>query len=334
MTTTDTNILIVGAGFAGAATAWHLARRGLRDVIIVEQEPVPGMHSSGRNAAIVRTHADDPDEQRIVTEGADELRKGELAAFQKNGIVLVGLGSEDVAERFPRARGRGLRVPDDGVIDAAGLLRTYLDGRDVRYGVKVLSFRPIGERLRVETDRGAILCNLLVNAAGPWAGTLGGLPLMPMNRHLFQTTRLDWVNPDWPTVWDGRHKFYFRPESGGLLLCCCDETPADPGDYREDPAMLEELHDKVLDLQPGLGELSIRSQWVGQRTFAPDRRFVVGFDPRNERLFHVAGLGGHGMTGSYAIGRLAADLILGQPRDDAERFSPRRLFPSCEPALV
>ena len=46
-------VVIVGAGFAGAATAHHLAERGVRSVLLLEREPVPGAHASGRNAALV-----------------------------------------------------------------------------------------------------------------------------------------------------------------------------------------------------------------------------------------------------------------------------------------
>ena len=146
-----------------------------------------------------------------------------------------------------------------------------------------------------------------------------------MNRHLFVTGPLDWVDPDWPSVWDGPRGLYFRPDSGGLLLCGCGETPAAPGDYREDPAVLDRVAERIAALQPGLGELSIRTQWVGQRTFAPDRHFVIGRDPRDDRVFHVAGLGGHGVTSSYAVGRLASQLILGETPTGAAPFDPARL---------
>ncbi len=57
------------------------------------------------------------------------------------------------------------------------------------------------------------------------------------------------------------------------------------------------------------------------RTFARDRKFVIGWDPLNPRLFWVAGLGGHGMTTGLAVGRLAAGLLM-QDRD--HDLSPRR----------
>ena len=45
----------------------------------------------------------------------------------------------------------------------------------------------------------------------------------------------------------------------------------------------------------------------------PGRNFVIGFDPNEPRLFHVAGLGGHGVTASYAVGRHAAEAIMTGP---------------------
>jgi D-arginine dehydrogenase len=322
----ETDILIVGAGLAGGATAYHLARCTRARVLVVEKEALAGVHSSGRNAAIVRERVDDPVLQPVMSESASFLRGGLLAAFERRGVLQVGIGEEDVRKYFPRARGVGLWCPDDGTIDVAGLLRAYLAGAQVRFDTSVAGWTGKGGRLRVETSRGEIVCGLLVNAAGPWAGTLGDLPLTPMNRHLFVTTPMDWVDPSWPSVWDGEGGLYFRPESGGLLLSCCDETPAEPGDYHEDFARIEELAGKVDSLQPGLGELSISSTWVGQRVLAPDRRFVIGFDTRNDHVFHVAGLGGHGVTASYAVGRIAARMITERAAEAADPFLPSRLL--------
>jgi len=219
-------------------------------------------------------------------------------------------------------------------VDTAGLLQAYLTGRPVLFGIRVVSWSADGERLRVSAISGGrepgppdltIISRILVNAAGPWGGILGGLPLTPCNRHVFMTPPMPEIDPSWPFIWDVGHGLYFRPESGGLLLSPCDETPAPPGAYVEDPKMLEELCQKLERFQPALSQVAIASGWVGQRTFAPDRRYVIGFDPREPRLFHVAGLGGHGVTASWSVGRLAADLILGRPVPDwASLFSPSR----------
>jgi glycine/D-amino acid oxidase-like deaminating enzyme len=55
-------IVIIGAGFAGAATAYHLARRGVRDVVVLEAEPCAGVHASRKNAALCFQLIDDPGE--------------------------------------------------------------------------------------------------------------------------------------------------------------------------------------------------------------------------------------------------------------------------------
>ncbi len=322
----DVDVLIVGAGLGGAATAYHLTRRTRARTLVVEQEAVPGVHSSGRNAAIVRQRSDDPALAGLLREGASHLRSGCLGSFEQRGLMDLGLGDEDVRRYFPRARGRGLWCPKDGTVDVAGVLQTYLAGIRVRFDTKVVGWTGRGSELRVDTNQGEIVCRVLVNAAGPWAGALGDLPLTPMNRHLLVTPPMDWADPRWPCVWDERNGLYFRPESGGLLLSCCDEFSSEPGDYREDPAILEQLAEKVASLQPDLGELSISSMWVGQRVFAPDRRFVIGFDPREGRVFHVAGLGGHGVTASFAVGRLAAELITGGYAEGSDAFMPSRLL--------
>lgn len=337
--TESTDVLIIGAGLAGAATAYHLRRAAFvavsdapalfahtpPHVVLLEKETLPGMHSSGRNAAFVRELMDHAPMQPLGTEGAKFLQTAELAEFRRCGLMLLGDGDVEAREHFPLARGKGLWRPTEGIVDVAALLQGYLSGQDVRIETEVKGWAEHGDGLRVTTSRGEFTCRTLVNAAGPWAGQVGGLPLTPMKRHLVQTPPMPGIGADWPFVWHSRDGLYFRPESGGLLLSPCDETPAAPGDYAEDPRAMEDLAEKVERLQPDLGELSVLTSWVGQRTFAPDRRFVIGFDPRERHVFHIAGLGGHGVTTSYAVGRLAAEMILRGAEPPGNPFSPARL---------
>jgi glycine/D-amino acid oxidase-like deaminating enzyme len=142
----------------------------------------------------------------------------------------------------------------------------------------------------------------------------GGLPITfaPLRRHLV------WSNApypqDRPYAWWADRPLYVRPESGGLLLCACEEQPVEPPSRGLQPgtdaSILEDLSASLKDLAPALGEVPIARLWSGIRTFAPDRRFVLGPDPVNPRLFWVAGLGGHGMTSGLAVGSLAARAIL------------------------
>ena len=75
---------------------------------------------------------------------------------------------------------------------------------------------------------------------------------------------------------------------------------------------------------------AVERKWAGLRSFAPDRLRVYGFDPRCEGLFWFAGQGGFGIQTAPAAARLAAQLLLGLPRDamtealDAALYDPGR----------
>ena len=271
--------VIVGAGLAGAATAFHLKRSGATDVLLLERESVAGVHSSGRNASLLRERVDHADLQELAHEGAAVLRSGDLGAFRRKGSVLLGLGDTDVSRLVPIARGKGLHCPDDGIVDVAQVLATYLEGQEVRWRAPLLGWRSDANGIVVRTPQGEILAEVLVNAAGAWAGEVGGLSMTPTNRHVFVSEPLAEIDPEWPFVWDVKAGLYFRPELGGLLLCPCDETAARPGEYREDAGMAELLAGRVRALQPGLPPYRVAYRWVGQRTFSSDRNLVLGFDP-------------------------------------------------------
>jgi glycine/D-amino acid oxidase-like deaminating enzyme len=66
--------VIVGAGFAGAATAWALSRMGLGPGVILEQEPSFGVHASGRNAALVKLSESDPVIRALARRGLSGIR--------------------------------------------------------------------------------------------------------------------------------------------------------------------------------------------------------------------------------------------------------------------
>jgi D-arginine dehydrogenase len=62
--------VIVGAGIAGTAAAWSLAREHGTEVLLLERERQPGLHASGRNASILRTAMNDPLLHALARESA------------------------------------------------------------------------------------------------------------------------------------------------------------------------------------------------------------------------------------------------------------------------
>ena len=308
---TRASVLIVGSGFAGASTAFHLGRLGVRSVVVLEREDDGIAHSSGRNAAMIRRHVGDEAVNRFTTRGADALRELDIVSFRRCGGFLMGAdqGSDDLCEIVPGLQGRGTYEPRDGTVDPAALLAAYLCDVHVEYGCEVMELAFEDDGAIAQTSRGAWHARIVVNAAGAWAGRLGGLDLRPTNRHVYRAVRPTAIPMHAPYVWDEERGYYLRPEDDTLLTSPCDETEAMPGAYVDRPEALTQLRTTLATNQPSLPRLEIKNTWVGQRTFARDRRPIVAFDQAQDRLYHVAALGGHGVTLSYAAGLHAAEEI-------------------------
>ncbi len=365
------DIVVIGGGFAGAATACFLARGGARGVVLVEAEDQFGAHASGLNAAMARQLTADPVTTDILMASVAGMTRDDgfwtdrVEVRPLGSLLLVGFEEGPLVKAAARAAGRGLdcRVVDreeavarvdalrdtefdraiwtgsDGVVDIHALLWRYLTaakthGAMLVSGARVEAVEVEAGRVRgVRTTRGAVRCRIVVNAAGAWANRIAasaGLPplaMQPYRRHLMTTPPLPFVNPHWPFVWDIAHEYYFRPEVGGLLLSPGDQDPAEPGRVLRDPKALETLAEKLSRYCPRLAGVPVSRWWAGLRTITRDKRFAVGWDSRLEGFFWVAGLGGHGMTASCALGALAADLVMGRPTDEAWRtaLDPMRL---------
>lgn len=370
----STRWVIVGAGFAGAGTAWALARAGLGPGLMLDQEFTYGVHASGRNAGLLRLAEADPVILALALRSVAHIERLE----QESGGLIGRTGGLTLAERetAPRleqdrhalaqdgldtqlwaaaeARRRvplldavdfdvALWCPIEAVVDIHALLSRYLQlARDG--GFSLVTDCPVedvllegGRVVGVGTRRGEVRADVVIDASGAWAGRLGRglrpLPLQPLRRHLFVTGSPGGDLGSLPFVWHEDAAFYFRREGDGLLWSPCDETPSPPGLAATDPAAAELLAAKLARYARRLADLPLRRSWACLRTFAPDRKPVVGLDPEFPGLFHVSGLGGFGMTTSAAVGELAATLLAGRQPDwlDAALVSPRRLAGRTSP---
>jgi glycine/D-amino acid oxidase-like deaminating enzyme len=362
-------VVIIGAGMAGAATAYFVTRKGLHDVVMLEKEKVAGAQSTGRNAAILRTMIPDPLLNQIARQSAVFYRNppknfaeeqlvdpvGVLLAAGDNNVKTLqtwcddnpeaNLEIEDASRLYEKVPflAPGLTMvagkKEDGVLDVHAILQAFIRGA-CREGAELWLGRRF-EKLRVrdnriiglETSDGFLEASKVVVANGGWASVSSSfgeysLPFTPFRRHLLVTEPLPQVNPRWPVVWIVGEEFYFRPESGGLLMSGCDAVQVTPeqGEVM-DHAELEHIAAKASRWLPSLSDAQVARAWAGMRTFALDEMFVIGADPRLQGLHWVAGLGGHGITCAPFIGSLAADWI-------AEGKSSHPAAPVMDPARL
>ena len=200
----NSQYVVVGAGLAGAATAWQLARRGHEVTLVERTRPAAHDGSSHGSARIFRyAYAD-----RLYTElvvraraGFDELEV--LAGHQlitptgsldfgadRNPRVLaqvlaeVGvehelLSNEQARERFPQIATdtEVLWHPGAGVIDAETTVKVMVDAA-VAAGANLVTGWPVdgvtanGSGYRVHSDGRSLEAERVVVAAGGWLPTL------------------------------------------------------------------------------------------------------------------------------------------------------------------
>lgn len=329
---TTTDVAIVGAGFAGVATAWALARRGVA-AVVVEREVAPGRFASGRSAGLGRQLAEDDATSALTIRGAELLRSrlagvwqpcGGILSFDevaaadayearaaRLGIAVERLGRAGVVARWPGIGSlpiaAALHVPSDGVIDVGALLATFARDIAIVCDARVALVEPSARGVRLVTARGALEARLVVDAAGAWAGAMtGDPPLDAFKRHVYV---LEAAGAGAPFLWHlGVDELYVRADAGGLLVSPCDATVTVAADQQPDAA-----GDAMLQVRLAASAWSqapIARRWACQRAFTPDRAMRLGRDPARPWLVWAAGLGGHGATASAAVGEVVADACL------------------------
>jgi len=199
----------------GASLAYHLARRGVTDVVLVEREAQLGAGSTGRNAGGVRHQFSHEANIRLSIESIGLLERfedevGAAIDFHQHGylFLLSALASVDAFARHverqqslgvdvewltPEAAARlapGLKVDGvraatfcarDGIADPDGVTQGFARaaraaGVEIARGTEVTGITVERGRVTgVETTAGRVATRAVVNAAGPWAGLVGAM---------------------------------------------------------------------------------------------------------------------------------------------------------------
>ena len=347
------HIVIIGGGVIGSAIAAFLGEHGAaRGVVIIERDPSYRRASSALSTSSIRQQFSTPlnielsqagiaflrgvrDEVGLVEPGylylASEAGREALArqhAIQRHhGAPVALLSPEELKRRFPWLNTDGLALGSfglsgEGWFDGYGLLQLFRR-RAMQAGARCVTDEAVGFEhggTRITAVRlakgGALPCDVVVNAAGPWAATVAGwagidLPVRPRRRSVY--------------VFDCRERpagfpltidpsgLWFRPEGAYTICGMPSSTQADPD---EPPLELEherwepELWPALARRVPAFAAVKLVGGWAGYYDYNTfDQNAVVGPAPDIENLIFANGFSGHGLQHASAVGRAVAEWI-------------------------
>jgi len=357
------DIIVVGAGMAGATAAAQLAPR--HRVVLLEAEESAGYHTTGRSAAIWIRNYGSPD-ARILTAASYDFFHAPPAGFgtlatPRDVVHLAPAGKEaalaammaEAPDMRPldlghlRARVPVLRTdyavaaalePDCFDMDVAALHQGFLRQTTASGGTLALRHRAgriwhDAGRWHAEATGGALFAApIIVNAAGAWGdevAALAGLPrigLQPKRRTACIIDPGQYDCAGWPLLGDVGHSWYVRPEARRkLMVSPADETDSDPVD-----AQPEEIDVAIaIDRMQQALDIPVRTvehKWAGLRSFTPDRGLAIG-EGVAPGFFWMVGQGGYGSQTAPAAGRLLASLVEGRTPD----ADVAAAIPLCDP---
>jgi dimethylglycine dehydrogenase len=376
-------VVVIGGGIVGASVAYHLARRGITDVGLIERDRLTagsswhaagGFHainSDTRIAALQRytieqypkIEAESGQSIGLRMSGGIELAgtaerwrwlKAEVAHLRAHGHDGARLLSPaEAAEMVPVVNPAGLHGalfdPDEGNLDASGAVYAYASASRARGVDIVTGNRVTGLRQRadgdwdVETERGTVTAEHVVNAGGLWARRVGRMvgvdhPLVPLAHHYLITDEIPQVAAIkglMPAVTDLEGFTYLQREGNGLLLGVYEQHPAHwavdgaPWDFGMTllPTDLDRIAPELAfayERFPVLEDVGVKRWVCGAFTCTPDGNPLVG---------PYAGLPGYwaacgvfaGFSQTAGVGLVLANWIAdGEPGLDAYGMDPAR----------
>lgn len=379
-------VVIIGGGVGGASIAYHLALLGLTDVVLLDRNELTNgstFHSAGLvgqlrgsvtltkmmmySAELYRELAKSPEtDPGWVESGGIRLactkeRREELQR-QVGWARTFGLGLEEISvgearDLFPLMETEGVLaatfLPTDGYLDPSQLTQSLAraaraKGVEIHTNTRVSELVVEGGRIRgVKTDRGTIVADKVVNAAGMYAAEIGRMagvriPIIPFSHQYLVTTgfRSEDDRVRLPTLRDPDLLIYFREDARGLVMggyerhsraAFLDQHLKDaiPGDFNgrlleEDWERFEEITTNSAKRVPLMSEVQIRKLINGPEGFTPDNEFCLG-ETEVSGLFVAAGFCAHGIAGAGGIGKVMAEWIVeGEPSLDLWEMDIRR----------
>ena len=259
----EARVVVIGGGVAGCSLLYHLTRLGWTDVLLIEMDELTSgstwhaaglctqFNSSYNLMKLLRYSLDLYESLEAETGQAVDLHRCgslRLAGSQERldeyahrkgiadtlDIPFEIVSTERAVELFPSSiRRRHRRRPRRRMATSTRRgSRTHSRKGAIARGGEILRHTDVtaierdGGHWRLETSRGEIRAEIVVNAAGQWARQVGKLvgvelPIVPLEHHYLITEVMDEVGAlpgELPVLRDTDSSFYVREEAGALIV--------------------------------------------------------------------------------------------------------------------
>ncbi len=380
--TEHVKLVVIGGGVAGCSCLYHLAKLGLTDALLLERDELTSgstWHAAGNlptfstswsilqlqkySASLYRQLAasvDDPISYHLTgsvrlahsRNRMDEFRHVQSMAHA-NGLHYEILSPAELRERYPLIETHDLLGalwdPLDGDIDPSQLTQALARearalGAKVRRHTRVTRLdQDAGGQWRVGTDKGEIVAEIVVNAAGYRAGEIMAmlgrhLPIAVMSHQYLVTQdlpELSAVGSRLPLLRDPDSSYYLRQERGGFILgpyewqatpMWQDGIPDDFANqlWSDDFDRLERYINDAMARVPALGRAGIKRGVNGPIPYSPDGNPYIGPEPGLRNFFHCNTFS-FGITQGGGAGKALAEWVVhGQTEWDLWSLDRRR----------
>jgi glycine/D-amino acid oxidase-like deaminating enzyme len=373
--------VIVGGGAVGCGVAYSLAEAGCKDILLLERADDLGQVTTSQGAGLCGQPRDSVERVKLAMRSVATFRKLQLnrgakpdwhevgslrialsekrvAEFQmlKKSSDEAGLETEmlepcEAAKRWPLMNFDKVKTvlwcSSDGYMTPGCVVKAYADAAGkmgVRFATSVSVEGILSENGRVksvQTNRGAIECDKVINAAGAHAyhiAQLAGLelPIVPVRHEYFVTVPVEGLGPDLPCFRIPELTLYGRVRENGLLLGGWEPRSlrTDPRTYKISEAppeikpdwpVLNDFAEKFKPFFPTATTTEVKMVAKGWPTFTPDGRFIIGESSRVKGFVMAGGCNAHGISGSAGIGHLLVQSLLEpEPSNYVKSLSPDR----------